>query len=100
MIRYLVLLRFTDQGIKTVGNSTSRAAAFREAAAKACITVEAQYWTVGAYDGVIIFSAANESQALRSLSALAGQGNVRTETLRALDAKEFHAIASQKPSSR
>ena len=100
MTRYLVLLRFTDQGIKSVGNSTARATQFREAAARAGITVEAQYWTTGAYDGALIFSAADESHGLRCLAALAAAGNVRTETLRALDAKEFDAIASQKTSSR
>jgi|ERR1043166_4378881 uncharacterized protein with GYD domain len=96
MTKYLVLLRFTDQGIKAVGNSTARAAQFRESASKAGITVEAQYWTVGAYDGAFILSATDESHVLRCLTALAAAGNVRTETLRALDAKEFDAIASQK----
>ena len=95
MVRYLALLQFTDQGAKNLGNSTARAAAFRDAAAKAGIKVEAQYWTTGRYDGALIFSADNEANALRCLSALAAAGNVRSETLRALDAAEFAQISAK-----
>ena len=95
MIRYVTLLRFTEQGVKNLHQSTARAGTFREAAAKEGINVEAQYWTTGAYDGVLIFSAKDESNALRCLAALAAAGNVRTETLRAFKAKEFEAIAGK-----
>ena len=95
MVRYIALLRFTDQGAKNVQRSTARAAEFREAAAKAGVNVEAQYWTTGAYDGVLIFNAADEKTALRCLSALAVAGNVRSETLRAFEALEFAAIAGK-----
>src|SRR5271157_5084782 len=94
MVRYLTLLKFTEQGAKSLPKSTVRATAFKKAAAAAGVNVEAQYWTTGAYDGAIIFSADDETKALRCLSALAVAGNVRTETIRALDAKEFDAIAS------
>lgn len=95
MIRYLTLLRFTEQGAKNLSKSPARAAAFRDAAAKAGVNVETQYWTTGAYDGVLIFSTEDEKTALRCLSALAVAGNVRTETLRAFDAKEFETIAGK-----
>ena len=93
MIRYVTLLRFTEQGLKNLKKSTTRAAAFREAAAKAGVNVEAQYWTTGSYDGTLILSAEDETNALRCLAALAAAGNVRTETLKAFSAKEFEAIA-------
>jgi uncharacterized protein with GYD domain len=93
MVRYLALLQFTEQGVKNIQKSTARATAFRETAAKAGATIEAQYWTTGAYDGVLVFSAENESTALRCVAALAAAGNVRTQTLRAFEAKEFDAIA-------
>ena len=95
MTRYLSLLRFTEQGIKNLEDSTTRAAAFREAASKAGVNVETQFWTTGSYDGVLIFSAKDETTALRCLSALGAAGNVTTETLRAFDAKEFEAIAGK-----
>src|SRR5262249_14778603 len=54
MARYLTLIRFTEQGAKTIKKSTARAADFRAAAEKVGVKVEAQYWTTGAYDGVLI----------------------------------------------
>lgn len=95
MIRYVTLLRFTEQGVKNLNKSTARAGTFREAAVKAGVKVETQYWTAGAYDGVLILSAEDENDALRCLAALAAAGNVRTETLRAFNAKEFEAIAAR-----
>lgn len=93
MARYLSLLKFTEKGARTIGKSTARAAAFRNAATKAGARIEAQFWTSGPYDGVIIISADDEHKALRCLAALSSAGNVRTETLQALDAKEFAAIS-------
>ena len=93
MIRYISLLRFTETGAKNIKRSTARAAAFLKAATKAGVRVEAQYWTVGACDGVLIVSADNEATVLRTLAGLAADGYVRTESLRALDAQEFAAVA-------
>lgn len=95
MTRYLTLLRFTDLGAKNIAKSTARAAAFREAAAKAGARVEAQYWTTGAYDGVLVLSAEDETKALQCLAALCAAGNVRTETLKAFDPGEFKMIAAE-----
>ena len=92
MARHITLLRFTEQGAKSIKKSTKRAQEFREAAGKAGVRVEGQYWTTGAYDGVLIMSADNEQAILRCLGALAVAGNVRTETLRAFDAAEFETI--------
>jgi uncharacterized protein with GYD domain len=92
MTRYLTLLRFTEQGARNMKDSASRALAFADEAAKAGVKVEGQYWTVGAYDGALVLSADDESKILRVLTALASKGNVRTETLRAFDEREFAAL--------
>ena len=95
MIRYLTLIRFTEQGAKNIAQSVKRAGAFLKAASKTRVKVESQYWTTGAYDGVLILSAENEKALLRCLSSLSAEGNVHTESLRALDAKEFEAISAK-----
>jgi uncharacterized protein with GYD domain len=95
MVRYISLLRFTEQGAKNIKKSTARAQAFDQAAAKAGVAIEAQYWTMGAYDGVLIISAESETQALHCLAQLAAAGNVRTETLPAFDAKQFAEIVGR-----
>jgi uncharacterized protein with GYD domain len=91
MARYVTLIRFTDQGARALKNSPARALDFRKAAEKAGITVEAQLWTAGSCDGVLILSG-DEQNLLRCLAQLVALGNVRTETLRAFDAREFKDV--------
>ena len=66
--------------------------AFEKAAARAGVKIEGQYWTMGAYDGVLIISADHERKALHCLTELASTGNVTTETLPAFVDREFDAI--------
>ena len=95
MARYVSLLRFTPQGVKSLKQSPARAAAFRNAAEKAGVKVEAQLWTAGAYDGILILNAASEAKALSAIARLAATGNVSTQTLQAFDAREFAAIVAK-----
>lgn len=91
MARYITLIRFTDQGVKHLKKSTARAQTFERLAVRVGVTVEAQYWTSGSCDGVLILSGA-EKDIMRALTGLAALGNVRTDTLRAYDATEFAAL--------
>ena len=95
MTRYISLIKFTEQGAKNLNKSTVRAHAFAKAAARAGVRVEGQYWTMGAYDGVLIISADNERKALHCLAELARSGNVTTETLPAFDERDFDAIVGK-----
>ena len=95
MARYISLLRFTAQGVKNLKQSPARAAAFCKTAEKAGVKVEAQLWTVGAYDGILILNATSEFKALNAIARLVATGNVSTETLQAFDAKEFAAIVGR-----
>lgn len=92
MPTYISLLRFTDQGARQLKNSTARAIAFDKAAAKAGVRIEAQYWMLGAYDGLLVLSASEEGKALQCLASLTAAGNVRLSTMQAYAAKEFSAM--------
>ena len=95
MPRYISLLKFTEQGVKAIKKSTGRAHDFSVAASKVGVKVEAQYWTVGRFDGVLILSGPNEQSVLRVLAELAALGNVRTQTLQAFTDQEFEAIVGR-----
>ena len=95
MARYISLIRFTDQGARAVKKSAARALSFAKAAARAGITVEAQYWTIGSYDGVLILNSDSEEKILHYLAELTAAGNVRPQTMQAFDAKEFGAITGR-----
>ena len=91
MARYVTLIRFTDQGARNTKKSPARALAFTKTARKAGVTVEAQLWTLGSCDGVLILNG-DEKKILRCVAQLASLGNVRTETLQAFDAREFRTV--------
>lgn len=92
MHRYITLLNFTDKGSSHIKDSTSRAHAFDEIAAKSGVAVEGQFWTMGSYDGVLILTADSEHKILHLLAELAARGNVRTHTMQAFTDKEFDTI--------
>lgn len=92
MTRYVVLLNFTQQGESKTNESPLRAKAFTERATRLGARVEAQYWTIGPYDGVLILSAPDEATAAGLVLGLGRDANVTTCMLRAFDADEFQSI--------
>lgn len=92
MPRYVVLLKFTEMGITHIKDSPKRAAAFRKQVEKAGGKVEAQYWTLGPYDGAVIFTAPDETAAAALTLGLGSAHSVETCMLRAMDEKEFAGV--------
>ncbi len=92
MATFIVLLSFTDQGIREIEDSPHRADVFTETAEKAGAQVVAQYWTLGNHDGVLILEAPDDETAASVLLSLGRSGNVRTETLRAFEWAEAQAM--------
>jgi uncharacterized protein with GYD domain len=97
MATYITTLHFTEQGVKAVRDTCERAAAFKTAAEKLGIKVSGQYWTLGAFDGVIVFEAPDEATATAAMLHLSSQDNLRTQTARAFDAAEMHKILGLLP---
>jgi uncharacterized protein with GYD domain len=94
MTTYISLLSYTDQGARNIKQSASRGESFRKSVEADGVKVLGQYWTMGAYDGVLVLQAESETKALRCLAALAALGNVRTHSLRALEAQEFEQVVA------
>jgi uncharacterized protein with GYD domain len=95
MATYIVLSSFTDQGIRSVKDTTKRADAVRELSKKMDITTKEIYWTVGEYDVVAIFDAPDDASMTALCLALGTQGNVRTQTMRAFSRDEMGKILSK-----
>src|SRR5688500_3734246 len=95
MPKFLTLINFTEQGVKNFKDTAKRADAFTKKAKEAGVTIESLLWTVGAYDGAILFDAPDEQTAAGLLVNLASQGNVRTQTLRAFDREEIGGVVSK-----
>jgi uncharacterized protein with GYD domain len=95
MQRYVVLLKFTDAGIREVNDSPARASRFRATAEKAGVQVESLLWTLGEFDGVLQFSAPDEQTAVALVLSLHKADNVHTRMLRAFEADEFEGILAK-----
>jgi uncharacterized protein with GYD domain len=97
MATYIALSRFTDQGIRSVKDTTKRAAAVQEAAARFGAKLTQIYWTLGQYDLVTIIEASDEQAATAFALSIASAGNIRMETLRAFNREEMGGILGKLP---
>ncbi len=92
MPTYVSLVKFTDQGVKNAKDTVQRAAAFRSDVERRGGKLLSIYWTQGKYDIVTTIQAPDDQTAMATILAVAGLGNVRTETLRAFDESEMQSI--------
>ena len=95
MAHYVILAKFTDQGIRAVKDTAKRAKAFRELAQGMGVKVKEIYWTLGRYDVVLTMEAAQD-ESVASLMMKAGSlGNLKSETLRAFNEAEIESVLSK-----
>jgi uncharacterized protein with GYD domain len=97
VITYIGLLNFTDKGIQTIKQSTQRAAAAKEIGKSMGVNMKEIYWTMGSHDIVCVLEAQDEAALTAFNLAIAMQGNVRTQSLRAFTAAEMDAALKKLP---
>ncbi len=95
MVTYVVLAKFTDQGIRNAKDSPKRAEAFKKMAKTFGVTVKDLFWTQGRYDTVTIVEAPDEFSAMSLSLSLGALGNIRTESLRAFSATDMTTIVGK-----
>lgn len=89
MATYLIMGKFTPQGIKNIKQTTTRAYRFKEIAAGYGVKVRDIFWLMGEYDVVNIVEAEDEESVSTLLLELGGWGNVTTTTFRAHTKEEM-----------
>ena len=95
MATYIVLINFTEQGIRNIKDSPKRTAAGTESARGCGIEIRDIFRTLGAFDGAVLMEAPND-QAVTSLALKLGSlGNERTQILRAFRANEIEDIVAK-----
>jgi uncharacterized protein with GYD domain len=95
MATYVVLSNFTEQGIRSVKDSTKRADAVKELAKKYGVTAKEFYWTLGTHDVVVVFEAPDDASMTALGLAIGALGNVRTQTMRAFSREEMNGILAK-----
>jgi uncharacterized protein with GYD domain len=92
MPTYVVLVNWTEQGVRNVKQTIERTDSGGELAEKHGLKLERAYWTVGPYDMIAVFEAPDDESVSAHLLEIGSLGNVRTTTLRAYDEEEMSAI--------
>ena len=92
MPRYVTLLNWTDQGISNVKQAIDRLRAADAAIQEAGGKLLSVNYTMGQYDLVVVAELPDDETAMTFLVEIAGQGNVRSETLKAFSPDEMQAI--------
>ena len=95
MATYVVLARFTAQGVKNAKDSPKRAEAFKQMAETFGVTVKDIFWTQGRYDIVTVIEAPDELSATALNLSISAMGNIRTESLRAFSSADMTEIVAK-----
>ena len=95
MPTYVLLMHYTPKGAEHIRDSPDRIDAARKTFKTLGGNLKQWYLTSGRYDGVAIVEAPDEETLTRAVLALNALGNVRTETMRAFDEREFRAMVDK-----
>ena len=97
MAGYIMLMKWTKQGIDSIKSSPQRIKESDAAAQKLGIKKVGVWVTMGEYDLVAVLDAPNEEAASMFALSVARLGNVTTQTMRALSEDEFAKVVAKLP---
>ena len=95
MAMYVSLLQFTDQGIRNVKDTRKRSEAATAEAEKMGVKIINTFWTMGAYDVVILLDAPNDETVSAFSLKMGSLGNVKSQTMRAFRVEEMESILAK-----
>lgn len=97
MPAYIVLVNFTEQGVRNAKDSVKRLREVEKAMQAANSRKIGAWWTLGPYDLVLIAEGPDDETAARLAISTSMQGNVRTMTMRAFSEDEMEHIIQGLP---
>ena len=98
MPTYVVLYKFTADGVKNIRDSVKRAGQVRQQNAAAGFKIQEVFWTQGPYDMVAIVDAPSEDTMMGAMLNVVSAGNVTSTTMRAFDSMAMSKILATVPS--
>jgi uncharacterized protein with GYD domain len=97
MSTYVMLINYTEQGIRNIKSSPKRAEAARFLAKSCGAELKDLYLTMGQYDLIATVESENDDAVAKFALSLAAIGNVRSTTLKAFPEKEYRRIVESLP---
>jgi uncharacterized protein with GYD domain len=95
MPSYVCLIQFKDQAIRNIKDTVKRGDAAIAEAQKMGMKIVEEYWTMGAYDAVVIFEAPDDETMSAFVLKVGSLGNVTCQTLRAFRRNEMEGILAK-----
>jgi uncharacterized protein with GYD domain len=95
MANFVCLLQFTDQGVRNIKDTTKRSDAATAEAEKMGAKITQAFWTMGAYDVILLLEAPDDETASAFTAKLGLVGNVKTQTMRAFGRQEIENILAK-----
>jgi uncharacterized protein with GYD domain len=95
MASYIGLVQFTDQGIRNIKDTVKRGDAALAEAEKMGMKIVEEFWTMGAYDVVVLFEAPDDETVSAFMLKIGSLGNVKSHTLRAFRRNEMEEILAK-----
>ena len=95
MAKYVVLVNWTDQGIRHVQETTQRAEQVRQLVEQMGGRLDTIFWTQGRYDLVGILDVPDDETLAAVALRISMGGATRTETLRAFEAEEMDRVLAR-----
>jgi len=97
MPTYIVLAKWTKEGLEKLKDSPARLDAGKKAYEAAGVKLKAFYMTMGKYDMLTVAEAPNDAAIAKANLALIAKGAIQTETFPAFTEEEYRKILSELP---
>jgi uncharacterized protein with GYD domain len=95
MAKYILLVNWTDQGIRNIKDSAKRLDAGRALAKEQGCVLESFFMTMGSFDNVAVVEAPDDETIAKYVLTLGSEGNLRTVTLKAVPEETYRTIIGE-----
>jgi uncharacterized protein with GYD domain len=97
MATFIVMLNWTDQGIRSLKDTPKRVQAARDLAKKFGVELKQIFLTSGEFDILVITEAPHYDNVAKYAMAAGAQGNVRSRTVRGWTEAEMFKLIAELP---
>jgi uncharacterized protein with GYD domain len=97
MPTYIMLSRFTQQGLERIKDSPGRLEAAKQTLKGLGAELKDFYLLMGQYDVIVVVEAPDEETMTKAALAIGSRGAIRTETLRAFTEDEYRDLIGSLP---
>ena len=97
MSTYILLSRYTQQGLERIKDGPARIEAARKTLESLGGQLRSFHLTIGQYDAAVVIEAPDDEAVARFSLAIGSQGNARIESLRAFDEDQYRNLVGTLP---